>query len=283
MASFNLTSGLHPDRVAQIASLLAKKVRIPDECSDFADAFSEVKTLMLPERIEFNGHTIDLEDSKHSPYGPIYNLGPVTLETLKTYIKTYLKTRFIQPSKSPAGAFILYDKKLDSSFRLGIDYRGHNKLKIKNRYPLSLIGELLNWLRRAKRFTQLDLTSAYHRMRIKEGDEWKTAFRTRYGHFEYQVMPFGLSNAPTSFQDYINKVLAEKLDIFVIMYLNDIFIYTKDRDQGHMEVVWWALHFLRKMACLPIWRNVGFIKMRCNSQDTLSWATASKWRMKESK
>ena len=90
---------------------------------------------------------------------------------------------------------------------------------------------------RAKRFTQLDLTSAYHRMRIREGDEWKTAFRTRYGHFKYQVMPFGLSNAPASFQSYINKILAEKLDIFVIVYLDDILIYTEDESQGHVEAV----------------------------------------------
>ena len=109
-----------------------------------------------------------------------------------------------------------------------MDYRGLNNLTIKNRYPLPLIGELLDRLAQAKPFTQLDLTSAYHRMRIKKGDEWKTAFQTRYGHFEYQVMPFGLSNAPASFQGYINKILTEKLDIFVIVYLDDILIYTKD-------------------------------------------------------
>ena len=124
-----------------------------------------------------------------------------------------------------------------------MDYWGLNNLTIKNRYPLPLIGESLDRLGRAKRFTQLDLTSAYHRMRIKEGDEWKTAFRTRYGHFEYQVMPFGLSNAPASFQGYINKILAEKLDIFVIVYLDDILIYIEDPGQGHMEVV--SVNFIR--------------------------------------
>ena len=90
---------------------------------------------------------------------------------------------------------------------------------------------------RAKQFTQLDLTSAYHQMRIREGDEWKTAFRTRYSHFEYQVMPFGLFNALASFQGYINKILAEKLDVFVIVYLDDILIYTEDESQGHVEAV----------------------------------------------
>ena len=87
-----------------------------------------------------------------------------------------------------------------------------------NRYPLPLIGESLDRLERAKQFTQLDLTSTYYRMRIREGDEWKTAFGTQYGHFEYQVMLFGLTNVPTSFQGYINKIIVEKLDIFVTVY-----------------------------------------------------------------
>ena len=92
----------------------------------------------------------------------------------------------------------------------------------------------------------MDLTSAYHRMRIKKGDKWKTAFRTWYGYFKYQVMPFGLSNAPASFQGYINKILAEKLDIFVIVYLDDILIYTEDPGQGHVEAVRWVLDVLRR-------------------------------------
>ena len=119
-------------------------------------------------------------------------------------------------------------------------------MTIKNRYPLPLIGESLDRVGCAKRFTQLDLTSAYHRMRIQEGDEWKTAFRTRYGHFKYQVMPFGFSNAPASFQGYIKKILAEKLDIFVIVYLDDILIYTEDPGQPHVDAVHWVLEQLRK-------------------------------------
>lgn len=153
---------------------------------------------MLPEQTEFNQHVIELEKSKQPPYRPIYSLGRVELETLKTYIKTHLKTGFIQSSKSPAGALILFDKRPDGSLCLCVDYQGLNNLKIKNRYPLPLIEELLDRLGRAKRFTQFNLTSAYQRMRIQEGDEWKTAFRTRYDYFEYQVMPFGLSNAPAS-------------------------------------------------------------------------------------
>ena len=228
---------IHPDRAAQIASLLTKKVTILGEYSDFADVFSEKKAMVLPDRTDLNEHAIELEGDKQPPYGPIYSLGPVELETLKAYIETHLKTGFIRPSKSPAGAPILFDKKPDGSLWLCVNYQGLNNLTIKNQYLLPLIGKFLDRLGRAKRFTQLDLTSAYHQMRIKESDEWKTAFRTRYGYFEYQVMPFGLSNAPKSFQGYINKILVEKLDIFVIVYLDDILIYTKAPGQGHMEAV----------------------------------------------
>ena len=113
---------------------------------------------------------------------------------------------------------------------------------------MPLIGKFLDRLGRTKRFTQLDLTIAYHQMRIREGDEWKTAFRTRYGHFKYQVMPFGLSNALASFQEYINKILAEKLNIFIIVYLDDIFIYTKDPSQPHVNTVRSILKQLQKHA-----------------------------------
>ena len=150
------------------------------------------------------------------------------LETLKAYIETNLANRFIKPSKSPTGARILFDRKSDGSLRLCVNYQGLNNLTIINRYPLQLIGESLDRLRRAKQFTQLNFISAYYRMRIRKEDEWKTAFRTRYGHFEYQVMPFDLTNAPASFQRYIIKILVEKLEIFVIMYLDEILIYTRD-------------------------------------------------------
>ena len=170
------------------------------------------------------------------------------LETLKTYIETNLANRFIRPSKSPAGAPILFYRKSDGSLRLCINYQGLNNITIKNWYLLPLIGESLNRLGRAKQFIQLDLTSAYHQMRIHEGNKWKTVFRTRYGHFEYHVMSFGLSNAPASFQGYINKILAEKLDIFVIVYLEDILIYTDDDGNRYISVVQWVLEQLRKFS-----------------------------------
>ncbi len=222
---------IHPSRVAQIAALQWDKAstEIPAEYSDYADVFSSDLAIELPKNTGMNEHAIELIEGKQPPYGPIYTLSPVELVTLKAYIETHLKIGFIWPFKSLVGVSILFNKKLDGSLRLCVNYWGLNNLTIKNWYPLPLIGEVLDHLGRVKRFTQLDLTSsANHQMRIREDDKWKTAFRTRFSHFEYQVMPFGLSNALTSFQGYINKILAEKLDIFVVMYLDDILIYTKD-------------------------------------------------------
>ena len=207
------------------------------EYSDYNDVFSTENAAKLPENTGMNEHTIELEEGKQLIFGPIYSLGPVELETLKTYIKTNLANGFIRQSKSPAEAPILFDRKPNGSLRLCVDYRGLNNITIKNQYPLSLVGEPLDRLDRAKRFTQFNLTNTYHWIRILEGDEWKTAFLIRYGHFKYQVMPFGLSNAPATFQRYVNKILAEKLDIFVIIYLDDILIYTKNLGQPHVEAL----------------------------------------------
>ena len=207
------------------------------EYPDYSNVFSAKNAAELPENIGINEHAIELEEGKQPPFGPIYSLAPVELETLKTYIKINLANGFIRPSKSPTGALILFDRKPDGSLRFCIDYRGLNNITIKNQYPLPLIGKLLDRLGQARSFTQLDLTNTYYRMRIREGDKWKTAFWTQYGHFKYQVMPFGLSNTPATFQRYVNKILAEKLDVFVIVYLDDILIYTEDPGQPHVDIV----------------------------------------------
>lgn len=220
------------------------EISIPEAYAEFKDVFSDDQANILPDHGP-DDHAIDLVDERQPPHGPIYNLSEVELIVLRQYIDKHLANQFIRPSKSPAGAPILFVKKPSGGLRLCVDYRGLNNITIKNRYPLPLIGESLDRLGRAKRFTQLDLTSAYHRLRIKKGDEWKTAFRTRYGHFEYQVLPFGLSNAPATFQAYINKALAEKLDVFCIVYLDDILIYSENADD-HADNVKWVLQRLRE-------------------------------------
>ena len=231
---------------AQVAALTSEKTGILAKYSDFSNVFSSDSAERLPEHTRINDHPINLLDDKQMPYGLIYSLGPVELKTLKTYIKANLASGFIRLSKLPAGTPLPFIQKKNHSLRLCIDYWGFNNLTIKNCYPLSLIGKSVDHLGCTKRFTLLNLTNPYHRMRIQNSDEWKTAFQTQYGHFEYQVMPFGLSNALASFQGYINKVLVEKLDVFIIVYLNQILIYTKDAGQGHVEAVQWVLKELWK-------------------------------------
>lgn len=226
--------------------LLIKKVTITAKYSDFSDVFLEKSANVLLEQTRANKHAIKLKKGKQLLHGLINSLRPVELKTLKTYIKTNLANDFIQVSKSPVGAPILFVCKPNGSLCFCVNYQGLNKLTIKNRYLLPLIGKSLDWLSQVKQFTQLNLTSGYHWMRIEEGDEWKMAFQTWYGHFIYQIMSFGLSNAPANFQDYINKILAKKLNIFIIVYLNDIFIYTEDLSQAYINTVWWILEELRK-------------------------------------
>ena len=171
---------VYSKKQAQVGALLFDKVftEVPAEYFDYNDVFSAENIAELPENTGINEHVIKLEKDKQLLFGPIYSLGPIELETLKTYIEINLANSFIWPFKSPAGASILFNKKPDRSFRLCVDYWGLNNITIKNRYPLPLIDKLLDWLSRARRFTQLDLTNAYYQMRIYEGDEWKTAFWT---------------------------------------------------------------------------------------------------------
>ncbi len=159
---------IHPFWAAQIAALQWDKAptKIPAEYSDYADVFSSDFEMELAKNIGINKHAIELIEGKQPPYGPIYALNLVELETLKASIKTHLKIRFIRPSKSPASAPILFDKKPDDSLHLCVNYRGLNNLTIKNRYHILLIYLALDRLCRAKWFTQLDLTSTYHRIKI---------------------------------------------------------------------------------------------------------------------
>ena len=216
-------------------SVMQANETLPPEYAEFADVFDTEKAEMLPEHAAHD-HAIDLFPEKQPPHRPIYSLSPKELEVLRNYLQENLKRGWIRPSKSPAGAPILFVQKKDGSLRLCVDYRGLNEITIKNRHPLPLVQESLDRLAGAKIYTKLDLKDAYHRIRIKSGDEWKTAFRTRYGHYEYCVMPFGLANAPATFQAYINRALSDVLDVFVVVYLDDILIYSNDEKQHRRHV-----------------------------------------------
>ena len=158
------------------------------------------------------------------------------LETLKKYLEDNLCKKFIRHSSSPAGTPVIFVKKADGSLQLCVDYRSLNEITVKNRYPLPLIQETLARLSQAKWFTKLDLRGAYNLVRVAEDEEWKTVFCMHYGHFEYNVIPFGLMNTPTSFQHLINDTLREFLDVFYTTYLDDILIYsdTLEEYQAHV-------------------------------------------------
>ena len=143
---------------------------------------------------------------------------------------------FIRSSHSPAGAPVLFAKKKDGSLRLCVDYRALNRITRKNRYPLPLIGTLVDQLRKAKVFTKIDLRAGYNNVQVADGHEWKTAFRTRYGAFKYLVMPFGLTNAPSAFQFFMNNIFHDMVDICVVIYLDDILVYSMDEREHESQV-----------------------------------------------
>ena len=227
-------------------SAKASPAELPKAYKEYADVFSEEGAATLA-RHGVQDHAIDLEPHTMPPQLGLYNLSQRELQVLREYLDAALKKGWIRASKSPSAAPILFVPKKDGSDRLCVDYRGLNKVTIKNRYPLPLISELLDRLGHAKVFSKLDLRDAYHRLRIKEGDEWKTAFKTRYGLFEYMVMPFGLANAPATFQAYIHKALGHLVDSICIVYLDDILIYSKDETE-HEKHVKMVLQRLREYA-----------------------------------
>src|SRR5438128_3606794 len=162
---------------------------IPEEYHDFADVFSKSNASVLPPHRDFD-LKIELEDGATPPPGRLYSLSPFELNTLREFIDENLSTGFIRPTSSSLAAPVLFVKKKDGSLRLCVDYRGLNKLTRKDHYPLPLISDLLDSPSCAKVYTKIDLRHAYHLVRIALGDEWKTAFRTRYGSYEWLVMPF---------------------------------------------------------------------------------------------
>jgi hypothetical protein len=146
------------------------------------------------------------------------------------------KSGFIQPSKSPFGAPVLFVKKKDGTTRMCIDYRALNDITVKNSYPLPRIDELFDRLQGARYFSKFDLRSGYHQIRVKAEDVPKTAFRTRYGHYEFLVLPFGLTNAPATFMHLMHQTFREQLDDFVIVFLDDILVYSKTLVEHEVHV-----------------------------------------------
>ncbi|GKB28279.1 putative reverse transcriptase domain-containing protein, partial [Tanacetum coccineum] len=174
-----------------------------------------------------------------------YRLAPSEMQELSDQLQELADRGFIRPSTSPWGAPVLFVKKKDGSFRMCIDYRELNKLTVKNRYPLPRIDDLFDQLQGSSTYSKIDLRSGYHQLRVRDEDIPKTAFRTRYGHYEFQVMPFGLTNAPAVFMDLMNRVCKPYLDKFVIVFIDDILIYSRNKEEheNHLRII---LELLKK-------------------------------------
>jgi len=215
-----------------------KLVETPDlsnvssEYHEFANVFSKTKAETLPPHWPYD-LKINLEEGAQPPVGPIYSLSVSEQEALKEFIEENLNTSFIQPTSSPHGALVLFVKKKDGSLCLCVDFHGLNCISKKDYYPLQLISDLLDSPHKAWVYSKIDLHHAYHLVHIANGDEWKTTFRTRCGSFKWSVMPFSLTNASTVFQQFMNDIFSDLLDVYIVIYLDDILIYSNNMSEHY--------------------------------------------------
>lgn len=202
--------------------------RVQALLDEYADVFADLDGLPPERGVE---HTIELEPGATPPFRQPYRMNSVELQELRRQLDKLIEQGYIQPSASPYGAPVLFVRKKDGTMRLCIDYRALNQRTVRNRYPLPRIDDLIDALRGSQVYSKLDLAQGYHQVRIAEADIHKTAFMTRYGQFEWVVMPFGLCNAPSTFQSLMHKVFAPLLDKSVVIYLDDILVFSKDMDE----------------------------------------------------
>ncbi|GJU16186.1 putative reverse transcriptase domain-containing protein [Tanacetum coccineum] len=210
---------------------------------EFLEVFPEDLPRLPPIRqVEFQ---IDLIPKAAPVARALYRLAPSEMQELSYQLQELADQGFIRPSTSPWGAPVLFVKKKDGSFKMCIDYRELNKLTIKNCYPLPRIDDLFDQLQGSSTYSKIDLRSGYHQLRVRDEDIPKTAFRTRYGHYEFQVMPFGLTNVPVVLMDLINRVCKPYLDKFVIVFIDDILIYSRNKEEhaNHLRII---LELLKK-------------------------------------
>ena len=218
------------------------RAKLPDWARNFLPLFDPEKSENLPPlRGKGIDHRIELEstDGKEAtaPWGPLYSMSRDELLVLRKTLTDLLDKGFIRVSNSPAAAPVLFVKKPGGGLRFCVDYRGLNRVTRNDRYPLPLIYETLRNISKARWFTKLDVKAAFYKIRIAEGDEWLTAFRTRYGLYEWLVTPFGLANAPSTFQKYINWSLRDFLDEFCSAYIDDVLIYSSGTREDHRDKV----------------------------------------------
>jgi hypothetical protein len=221
------------------------KEKIPSQYKDYVKVFAKESFDALPEKRAWD-HVIELKPDAKAVDCKIYPLSLGEQAELDKFLEENLKSGRIRLSKSPMASAFFFIKKKDGSLRLVQDYRKLNEMTIKNRYPLPLISELVNKLHGAKYFTKLDIRWGYNNVRIKEGDEWKAAFRMNRGLYEPLVMFFRLTNSPATFQTMMNDILRDLINEGkVIVYLDDILIFTEDLEE-HQRLVRRVLQVLQE-------------------------------------
>ena len=208
---------------------------VPSKYHEFANAFSKTKAETLPLHRPYD-LKINLEEGAQPPVGSIYSLSASEQEALKEFIEKNLNIGFIWPTSSPYSAPVLFVKKKDGLLRFYVNFCGLNCISKKDCYLLPLISDLLDSPHKAWVYSKIDLCHAYHLVCIANGDEWKTVFKTYYRSFEWSVMPFGLTNAPIAFQQFMNDIFSDFLDVCVVIYLDDILIYSNNMSEHHQHV-----------------------------------------------
>jgi hypothetical protein len=208
---------------------------ISENYHEYQDVFSKSSASTLPPHHSYD-LKIDLEEGAEPPIGRMYSLSKKEMGAFREFLDDNLNNGFIRLLNSSHRALILFIKKKNGSLRVCVDFCGLNKISKKDCYPLLLISDLLHSPGKVRIYTKIDLRHAYHLIRIQEGDEWKTTFHTKYGSFEWLVMPFGLSNASSAFQCFMNDVFTNMLDVCVVVYLDDILIYSSDKTTHHKQV-----------------------------------------------
>ncbi|SJL03626.1 related to TY3B TY3B protein [Armillaria ostoyae] len=207
------------------STTLPDMLDVPAEYHNFANVFSDSLSENLPEHKLYD-LKINLKEGTSPPLGPIYSLLESELKALHEFIDDNLHSGFITPSHLPYGALVLFVKKKTSKLYLCVNFCGLNKISKKDCYSLPLISDLLNSTHSAHIYTKVDLQHAYHLVHIAKGDEWKTAFQTHYSSFKWCVIPFGLTNAPMVFQHFVNNIFTDMLDISIVIYFDNILIYS---------------------------------------------------------
>ncbi|QRV99471.1 Retrotransposable element Tf2 protein [Ceratobasidium sp. AG-Ba] len=218
---------------------------IPEEFMEFIDVFSEELFKKLPEHWSFNCNIDFAEGSDLPKPAKVYPLSPIESRTMKEFIDQELADGKIRPSKSPIASPCFFVKKKDESLRLVTDYRKINNITVPDQFPMPLQVELVDQVKNAKIYSNLDLRWGFNNIRIKEGDEWKTAFRTAYGIYKYLVMPFGLKNAPAVLQRMMNDIFRHLLGVTVVVYMDDILIFS-EKEEDHAKHVKEVLKILQE-------------------------------------